>query len=62
MNKSFKCYECDKSILGQFDQLLKAWLPVSKYWKGSPNRVDKAYCSALCGLVNYNRRVTAGGV
>jgi len=24
--------------------------PVSKYWKGTPWRVDEAYCSAKCSL------------
>jgi len=29
--------------------------PVSRYWKGSPDIVIEAYCSAKCGLIVYQR-------
>lgn len=49
--RSWLCSTCGKIVDAKWSHQFEMWLPISSYWIGAPNVIEKAFCSAHCSAI-----------
>lgn len=51
--RSWLCDICHRVVNASWSDMFSMWLPKSRVWKGAPNVVEVAFCSAKCSLIHH---------